>query len=324
MWLNLTPATPTQSNSSVFKPLRIAIVGAGAVGCYYGARLAKAGHQVHFLLRGDLAHVRRHGLEVRSHHGDFSLPAEEMHVAGKAEEIGPVDLVLVALKTTANHALTSLLPPLLQPDTLVVTLQNGLGNEEALAALHRPEQVLGGVCFTCINRLSPGVIEHSAQGQIVLGEFAQSGMERLESLAATLRQAEIDCVATPSLMGTRWRKLIWNTTFNGMCVTAGMVDCSVIVGTESLRQAAVAQMREFCQVTAAFGFPQPADYPEKQIRVTEAVGAYQPSTLIDFAHGREPEIESIWGEPLRRAEALGLVCPLLRQMYQELKAKLAT
>jgi 2-dehydropantoate 2-reductase len=296
---------------------RIGIVGAGAVGCYYGARLAQADHDVHFLLRSDYAHVAAHGLNIASHHGDFSLPS--VNAAQSASEIGPVDLILVALKTTANHHLKELLQPMLKPSTIIITLQNGLGNEDSLAEFHPPEQIMGGVCFTCINRLAPGEIAHTAQGQIVLGEFAGTDMARVEQLAAVFQAAKIECKPTPSLMATRWRKLVWNTAFNGLSVAAGGVDCAQIVGSPALRQLAIELMTEFVALSTKLGFPLPAGYPETQITVTEAVGPYRPSTLIDHEMGREVEVESIWGEPLRRAEAAGIDCPRLSQLYLLLK-----
>ncbi len=298
--------------------LRIAIVGAGAVGCYYGARLAQAGHEVHFLLRSDLATVRAHGLTIQSCHGDFQLP--QVNAAGHPSEIGPVDLVIVALKTTGNAAIRKLLPPLLAPHTLVLTLQNGLGNEECLASLHSPENVLGGVCFTCINRTAPGIIHHSAQGRIMLGWHVPNELpERLshaEALAGLFRAAGIDALAHKSLASVRWRKLVWNTCFNGLAVAGGMVDCQTLLQDPTLKAAAIDLMTEFCQISARMGYPLPEDYPQMQITVTEKIGAYRPSTLIDFQLGRDVEVESIWGEPVRRAKAAGVACPRLELLYQ--------
>ena len=141
---------------------RIAVIGSGAVGCYYGGRLAQYGEDVHFLMRRDLEHVRTHGLQVHSVHGDFSLPEVQAH--SSTESIGPCDLVIITLKVTDNEALLELIPPLLKPDAMLLTLQNGLGIETWLAEHFGAEQVLGGLCFVCINRTAPGVIEHYSQG----------------------------------------------------------------------------------------------------------------------------------------------------------------
>ncbi|HVV71103.1 MAG TPA: 2-dehydropantoate 2-reductase N-terminal domain-containing protein, partial [Verrucomicrobiae bacterium] len=166
--------------------MKIAVVGCGAVGSFYGAKLARAGSQLHFLLRSDYEVVRRRGLFIRSLQGDFRVHPK---CARRPEEIGFADLVLVALKTTANDQLPKLLPPLVAPHTAVLTLQNGLGNEELLAQLIPSEQVMGGLCFVCLNRLEPGLIHHIAHGQVILGEFGRWPEPRTHDVATLFRNA---------------------------------------------------------------------------------------------------------------------------------------
>ena len=157
-----------------------AIVGAGAVGSYYGARLAAAGHDVRFLLRADYDEVSRNGLEVKSIHGNVELP--EVDCYRTSEEIGKVDVVIVAWKSTANHYSEKVIGPLMRDDTIVLTLQNGMGNVEVLGALFGPERILGGMCFVCINRMKAGVIHHVGGGLVAIGEMIPSGGERLPIL----------------------------------------------------------------------------------------------------------------------------------------------
>ena len=132
--------------------MKIAVVGCGAVGSFYGAKLSRDGHDVHFLLRSGYETVRRKGVFIRSPQGDFQVRPK---CARTGAQVGPSELVLIALKTTANDQFANLLPPLVSPSTAVLTLQNGLGNEEQLARLFPVGQILGGLCFTCLNRLSP-------------------------------------------------------------------------------------------------------------------------------------------------------------------------
>src|SRR5438874_1089222 len=131
--------------------MKIAVVGCGALGTFYGAKLAAAGHEAHFLLRSDYEVVRRQGVEIRSEEGSFHVWP---HAALDPVDIGTADLVLVGLKTTANDQFAKLLPPLVGPPTVVLTLQNGLGNEAALAEIVGAERVLGGLCFVCLNRIA--------------------------------------------------------------------------------------------------------------------------------------------------------------------------
>jgi len=148
--------------------MKIAILGCGALGSYYGARLCRAGREVHFLLRSDYEAVRRDGVHIQSVEGDFHVRPK---CARNAGEIGPADLVLIGLKTTANGALPELLAPLVGPATAVLTLQNGLGNEALIASLTGPEKTLGGLCFVCLNRVAPGQIHHIAHGNVVVANL---------------------------------------------------------------------------------------------------------------------------------------------------------
>jgi len=195
--------------------MKIAVVGCGAVGSYYGACLARAGHAVHFLLRSDYDVVRQKGVFIRSPQGDFHVqPA----AARTPEEIGPVDLVVIGLKSTANDQFAALLPPLVGPATAILTLQNGLGNEEQLARLFPVEQILGGLCFVCLNRVEPGMIHHMAHGTIALGEFRHRPKLRTHSIAAVVRESRVPCRVTDDLERTHWEKLVWNIPFNGLGV----------------------------------------------------------------------------------------------------------
>ena len=200
--------------------MKFAVVGCGALGSFYGARFCRIGQDVHFLLRSDYDVVRQKGVTIRSIDGDFHV---RPRCARTPEEIGVCDAVLIGLKTTANDQFPKLLPPLVGPHTAVVTLQNGLGNEETLARLFPPEQILGGLCFVCLNRVEPGVIHHTAHGRVVLGEFQRPPQPRTRQLAALFRQAGIACDLADNLAGTHWEKLVWNVPFNGLGVagTAG-------------------------------------------------------------------------------------------------------
>src|SRR6266404_5716214 len=197
--------------------MKIAVVGCGAVGSFYGAKLARAGQDTHFLLRSDYDAVRRKGVFIHSPQGDFNVRPK---CARSSEEIGVSDLVIIALKTTANDQFADLLPPLAGPATTVLTLQNGLGNEEDLGRLFAPEQIVSGLCFVCLNRLEPGVIHHIDHGQIILGEFQRWPEPRTHDIATMFRGAGVPVKVTDNLSRTHWEKLVWNIPFNGLGVAS--------------------------------------------------------------------------------------------------------
>ncbi len=294
----------------------IAIVGAGAVGGYYGAKLARRFDGVRFLLRSDYEVVKQNGLLVESPEGGFCLP--EVSAFRTPEEIGPVDLVIVALKTTANQRLGELISPLLKEGTVVLTLQNGLGNEEALAELFPNHPILGGLCFVCINRDSPGVIRHIAHGKVEMGSAEAKHSALAIEVCDLFQQAKIECSVLPDLGLARWRKLVWNIPFNGLAIAAGGIDVSKILADPVLLSRTKRLMAEVIETASAVGFAIPVEFAETNLDWTAGMGAYQPSSLIDFLQHKPVEVGAIWGEPLKRAKAAGVETPELAQLYVEI------
>lgn len=297
----------------------VAVVGSGAIGLYYGARLALGGAEVRFLLRGDLAAVRSRG-SVIVHVDGSRLEVRPVSVYGSAAEIGPVDLVLVTLKTTANESLFGLVPPLLGPDTVLLTLQNGLGADEFLAGRFGAERVAGGLAFIATNRIGPGEVKCFHPGSLTVGQFGRRPTERTRALAEQFSAAGVKTRLAENLEAARWRKLVWNVPFNGLAIAAGGVSTDRICADPALASEARALMAEVQAASAALGHPIPDSFLQQQFDVTPPMGPYQPSSLVDYLAGRDVEVESIWGEPLRRARAAGAEMPRLAVLYALLRA----
>jgi len=300
---------------------RIAIIGSGALGCYYGARLAKAGYDVHFLVRTGRAAILARGIRVKT-------PTERIHqkkvqAYGSVDEIGPCDLVIVALKATANDSLAKLLPPLMGKNTLVLTLQNGLGVEEPVAAVAGGERVLGAICFIGCTRTAPGVVECLFPGLIMIGEFGRPAQARTRDLAKIFEKAGVKCEAQDNLEELRWKKLVWNVPFNGLAIAAGGITTDVIIADEGLRTLARRLMEEVVEAAAKFGHTIPRSFIELQFDRTQKLGRYSPSSLIDYQENRPIELEEIWGEPVRRARTIGVPVPRLEMLYWLIKRLLA-
>jgi 2-dehydropantoate 2-reductase len=286
---------------------------------YYGAKLAQSGVPVTFLARRDLAHLQKHGVQIRCPYGDFHL--QPVRAFGSSEEIGPVDLVLVCLKTTANADLKKLIPPLLSPNTVVCTLQNGLGNEEFLATIAGKERVLGGVCHVCVSRPEPGVARNLACTDIKFSDLSGGDTPRARSLAKIFSAAGVGCTVAPSIGSARWYKLVWNVPFNGLGIAGGPGGRNThqVLEDPSLLQEAKDLMAEVLAASARLGYPQDPNLIEKEISRTRTMGHYKSSSQLDWEAGKPVELESIWGEALRQGTTAGVAMPHLQKLYDKLK-----
>ena len=299
-------------------PVRIAVVGSGAIGTYYGGKLAAGGADVHFLVRSDLSAVQRQGFRIRGPDEDLHLP--RVNCYGTTREIGRCDFVLIAIKATANASLPDLIPPLVHDRTVLLTLQNGLGNEDFLVSHFGADRVLAGLCFICLRRPSPGVVERYDHGHISIGEFERKPRQRTRDIAAEFQRCGIQCSTVEDLTLERWRKLVWNIPFNGLSILAGGIDTAAMLADENLRLATVDLMEEVIAAANKCGFPLEDSAVQEQMKRTATMGHYKPSTLLDFEAGKELELEPIWGEPLRRALAAGARVPRLQLLYSLLRS----
>ncbi len=302
----------------------VAVIGSGAVGCYYGALLARAGNDVRFLMRRDLDRVRANGLDIRSYLGDFRL--DPCAAFGSPEEVGQVDWVVCSLKATALDEAGALLAPCVGPETRVVALMNGLGVEDRFAEWFDPGRVFGGMAFVGINRDDAGVIHHLAAGRVSIGHFLDDASET-ERLGALFGAAGIDTAVAPNLLYARWEKLCWNIPFNGLSVAGGGLGTAAIMADPPLRAMAERAMREVVSAANAdLGAHESAarldeDAVVQQLFVaTDALADYKTSMVIDYLLGRELEVEAILGEPCRRAAALGLPVPTIDALYALVRA----
>ena len=314
-------------NTHVLPRYRIAVVGTGAVGGFYGGKLAYYGRDVHFLIRSEeeRAAIKRFGLQIKSKKEAFRVAKVQAHAT--TDTIGPCDLILIALKATANDALPALLAPLLGPDTLLLTLQNGLGNEEFLAERFGAQRVLGGLCFVCLNKTAPGVIEHQGHGNISLGEFDRYPMPRTHDIAWEFKRCGVNARVVADLAEARWRKLVWNVPFNGLTILADAerppgappFSTADLLADPDLSYLARRLMDEIIAAARKMGHPIPTDFPDLQFKQTAEMGAYLPSTLLDYRAGRPLELDAIFGEPYRRAFNAGAEVGRMEALYYLLR-----
>ena len=299
---------------------RIGIIGSGAIGGFYGLMLARAGFDVHFLLRSEYEVVRDQGLVLESAvHGPLQM---QVQAYANVADMPQCDWLLVGAKATSNDQLAPLIVQAAAPDARVVLLQNGLGVEEQLRpALRDDMHLLGGLCFICVNRQAPGVIRHQALGAVNLGYHSgpasEGGAALVKEGAGLFQAAGIDSQAMDNLSQARWQKLVWNVPYNGLSVLLGASTTPLMAEPHS-RALIQALMDEVVQGAAACGHVLPEGYAEHLFQVTERMPDYWPSMYHDHVQQRPLELQAIYGEPLARARAAGCSLPRMEMLYQAL------
>ena len=298
-----------------------AIVGTGALGGFYGARLQQAGLEVNFLLRSDYDRVRKHGLIIESPEGDFTLP--HVRAYHDAHKMPPCDVVIVALKTTQNHLLPKILPPLLKDNGAVLILQNGLDTEPEVAKIVGAERVVSGLCFLCSYKVGPGHICHLDYGTITLGEYAQDykpiGVtNRLQLIAEDFKRAHIPIKMSEDLLLSRWKKLVWNIPYNGLSVVLDartdqlMANPHTLILVQEIMGEVIAGAK-ICDRLI------PDDFIPQMLEHTQKMKPYRTSMKIDYDESRPLEVEAIFGNPIRMAQQAGIKLPQIEVLYRMLK-----
>ena len=299
------------------QPRSYAIIGTGALGGFYGARLQRAGCELHFLLHSDYEHVRQHGLVCDSKDGDFTLP--KVNAYADTRDMPQCDVACVCLKTTHNHLLPQLLPPVVKDNGVVLVMQNGLGIEEQVAGIVGPQRVMGGLCFLCSNKIGPGHIRHLDYGHVGLGEFAARGVsERMRGIGDDLQRAGVQVQLAEDLAVARWEKLVWNIPYNGYSVVLDATTEELMTNPHT-RQLVEDIMREVVTGARACGVAVADEVVSKLLAYTDKMIPYRTSMKIDHDEGQPMEVEAIFGNPLRAVQQAGAKSPRLEQLYRQLK-----
>jgi 2-dehydropantoate 2-reductase len=292
--------------------MRVAVVGAGGVGGYFGGRLAEAGHDVGFVARGaHLEALRAGGLQVASVAGDFAVP--RALATDDARDIGPVDLVLVCVKAWQVVEAAGAIPPLLGPDTAVLPLQNGVESADELAARLGRERVLGGVARIISYVAGPGRIHHAAHPpHIFTGELDRPRSPRVERIAHAFRVRGVTCEAADDIRAEMWLKFVFVAGWGAVAALAG-VPCGPLRELSGSRRLLLESMGEIADVALARGVHLPADAVARSMALLESLPPEATVSLQrDLAAGVPSEIDGWSGAVVRLGEAAGVATPIHR------------
>ncbi len=293
--------------------VKVTVVGAGGVGGYFGGRLVQAGVDVTFLARGaHLEALKADGLHVRSVRGDFTVPVRATEDPASS---GAADYVLVTVKSHDTERVASMLGPVVGDDTAVVSLQNGVDNEERLAAVLGDDRVVGAA-YIFATIAEPGVIDHTGgPASVVVGEWRGGTSARVTTLVETFRAANVTADDSSNIRAVLWSK------FAFICAQAGVTAAVRLPIGEIRSQPAARELfrdlaAEVCAVAAAEGIELPADLPDKTLGVADALEPGSGSSLHhDLVHGRRMELDTLLGEVIRRGEHRDVDVPTSRAVY---------
>lgn len=296
--------------------MKYGVIGTGAIGGYYGSKLARAGQEVHFLLHSDYEYVRAQGLQVDSCDGSFHLT--DVNAYRHTEDMPLCDVVLVCLKSVNNNMLNSLLPPLLHQQTLVVLIQNGIGIEEDVQKMFPDIQLAAGLAFICSAKTEPGRVNHQCYGSINLANYSCKDEMLMQKVVDEFRLAGIKAELV-EYHEARWKKAVWNMPFNGMTV-ALHTQTDLLLQNEATRKLIREQMMEVVGAARHLGIKNlDSSFVDKMIETTDSMTPYSPSMRLDYDFHRPMELYYIYTRPIETAHEAGYQMPKLEMLEAELR-----
>lgn len=288
--------------------MRIAVMGSGAVGGYFGAKLAAAGHEVAFIARGKhLAALQANGLRVNSPNGDLTICQAQFTDA--PEQVGKVDLILFCVKSYDTESAAAAIAPIISDQTIILSLQNGIDNPDKLARVYDPSNVLPAVVYVGAQVSAPGIISHSTGGRIIFGQIDGALSNEAEILVQTLITAGIPSEASAEIRHVQWTKLLWNAPFCAIsCLTHA--NTKQIIESESLTRLALDCMTEVQAAARTQRIELPRQRFAEVLNFSRSLGEFKPSMLQDLEANKPLEYEAINGIVVKVLEANGQSVPI--------------
>jgi 2-dehydropantoate 2-reductase len=299
----------------------VLVVGAGAIGGFYGSILHRAGAEVSVVARSDIAVLKEHGYRIQSPLGDLSFRPAAVHAA--VEEAQAPDYLVVALKVIDGIDRVGIIRAAVGPNTTIVLIENGIGIEQEIAEAFPDNPLVSCLAFVAVSRTAPGVLDHKAFGALTLGDYPKGVGEEAKRLSELLEAGGVTARLSEEIVGERWRKCIWNTPINPASVLAGGADTTTLMTTPGGEELLRGLMQEVCAVAEAEGYPLPEKAIEVNIESTRKMPAYLNSMALDYLNDRPMEVEPILGYVVRAGERHGVPVPKLATMYSLLRLLIA-
>lgn len=296
--------------------MKIGIMGTGAVGAFFGSLLKKSGHDVIFIARGrNLEKMQQDGLKVYKDN-------ELIHVHGSftndVNDLKGVNLILFCVKSTDTLEAALKIAEACGKETHILTLQNGVSNEEILSSVFGAERVFSAATYVQAQTKSPGVIQQAGFYQLVFGSLSSSGEEDSRRYAELFTKAEIPSKVSDNILEEKWKKYIWNLTFNPLSAVAGASVGDILDNLE-LRKLAKRICEEVIEVASKLGYPLPPSYTEDLLTRSERARGHKTSMLQDLLNGKKLETDALTGYLIQKAEEKEVSVPYTQTIHSLLK-----
>ena len=296
------------------------IIGAGAIGSFYGAILKRAGCTVSAVVRSEYDAVKAHGFRFESPLGDISWQPDHLYKDGDRPDSTP-DYVILATKVLPGSDRAGLVRPWVGEGTNIVLIQNGLDIERELADAFPDNPIISCLAFIAVSRVAPGEIKHNAYGRLVMGRYPSGLDDHCQALSDLFVEGGIDIKLTEEVVRERWLKCVWNTPFNPLSVLANGADTYTMLDTPGGEKLVREIMQEVIDAAEADGHPLPPQIIDSNIDGTRKMPAYKNSMALDYLNDRPIELDAILGNVVAIAQKHGVPVPRLETMLAALRMR---
>lgn len=293
---------------------KILIIGTGAIGSFYAAKLSQGGASVAVVCRSDYDEVKKNGITIKSYEGDFHF-TPNLVIKNVEEYQDRADFIIVATKVLPSINVAQIIKPALHKNTSVVLIQNGIHIEEPIIKAFPNHHLISAIAFIAVSKIAPATIHHQAFGKIIIGDYPQGSSAKIKILFDLFNQSNTPCFLVENIKLERWRKLIWNIGFNPTSVLTGGSDTSKMLANRSTRIVIQKIMQEVEILAKADNCVLPENIVQKNVDDTLTMPPYKTSMLLDFEARRSMEVEAILGNALRFAELKNIDVPYIRTFY---------
>ena len=298
---------------------KVLIIGAGAIGGFYGALLAKTGAEIAVVCRSDYEHVKQQGFIIESHTlGTWTFTPSRV-LKSAAEYQDTADYVLLCTKVIPSVDRVALIHPAVTANTAIVFIQNGVEIEQEIVDAFPDNEIISGLAYICSHKTKQGKILHQAYGRLALGTLPDSVSHKTAKLCEFFDHAGIECNTTENIVTERWTKCVWNAPFNPLSVLSGGLSTLDILKSQEAFVRCI--MQEICLIAEAIGHRLPDTIIDVNIATTYGMLPYKTSMLLDYENSRLMETEVILGNALRAGKRAGLNIPYLESIYALMKLR---